>query len=163
VSVPVAAAIPDDGRTLVITRTFAAPREDVFAAWVDPEQMARWMGPRNIASQVDRMDVRPGGAYRITMRDVDTGATYVVGGIYREIVWPERLVFTWAWEEDAIEHKRGEVTEVSVVLRTVGDQTELTLQHTAFPRRAMRDNHGLGWTGGFDKLDRILADKRGRA
>jgi uncharacterized protein YndB with AHSA1/START domain len=157
------AAIPEADRTLVITRVFDAPREDVFAAWIDPEQMSRWMGPRNIASKVDRMDVRPGGAYRITMRDVDTGAIYVVGGIYREIVWPERLVFTWAWEEDAIEHKRGEVTEVSVTLRAVGDKTELTLRHTAFPRRAMRDNHGLGWTGGFAKLDQLLAHKRGRA
>ena len=158
-----AAAIPEADRTLVVTRLFAAPREAVFAAWIDPEQKSRWMGPRNIASTVEQMDVRPGGAYRIAMRDIDSGATYAVGGIYREIVWPERLVFTWAWEEDAIEHKRGEVTEVEVTLRAVGDQTELTLRHTAFPRRAMRDNHRLGWTGGFDKLDRILAAGRGEA
>jgi uncharacterized protein YndB with AHSA1/START domain len=157
------AAIPESDSTLVITRTFDAPREDVFAAWVDPEQLSRWMGPRHIASAVDRMDVRPGGTYRITMRDMNTGETYAVGGIYREIAWPERLVFTWAWEEDAIEHKRGEVTEVSVVLRAIGDKTELTLQHTAFPRRSMRDNHAMGWNGGFDKLDRLLAERRPRA
>ena len=155
------AAVSEADRTLEITRIFAASREDVFAAWIDPKQMSRWMGPCNIASQVDQMDVRVGGAYRIIMRDIETGATYAVGGIYREIAFPERLVFTWAWEEDAVEHKRGEVTEVSVTLRSVGEKTELTLRHTAFPRRAMRDNHGLGWTGGFDKLDALLAEKRG--
>lgn len=153
----------DDGRTLVVTRVFQAAREDVFAAWVDPEQVARWMGPRQIASTVTRMDVRPGGAWRIAMRDTGSGETYAVGGIYREIVWPERLVFTWAWEEDALEHRRGEVTEVRVVLRDMDGATELTLTHTAFPRRSMRDNHGLGWAGGFDKLAAILAARpRGR-
>lgn len=158
-----AAAIPESESTLVVTRIFDAPREAVFAAWVDPEQMSRWMGPPFIAATVERMDVRPGGAYRIAMRDINTGETYAVGGVYREIVWPERLVFTWAWEEDAIEHKRGEVTEVSVTLRGVGDKTELTLVHTGFPRVAMRDNHGRGWNAGFDKLDRVLAAKLGRA
>ena len=152
-----AAAIPESDRTLVVTRIFDAPREDVFAAWVDPEQMSRWMGPRHIASEVDRMDVRPGGAYRIKMRDINTGETYAVGGIYREIVFPERLVFTWAWEEDAIQHKRGEVTEVAVALRALGDKTELTLRHTAFPRRAMRDNHAMGWNAGFDRLAELLS------
>jgi uncharacterized protein YndB with AHSA1/START domain len=148
VSVTVAAAIPDDGRTLVITRTFAAPREDVFAAWVDPEQMARWMGPRNIASQVDRMDVRPGGAYRITMRDVDTGATYVVGGIYREIVWPERLVFTWAWERrDRAQARRGDRGQRRAAYGRRPDRAYPAAHGIPAPRDARQSRPRLDGTG----------------
>jgi len=82
-------------RELFITRTFDAPRRLVFQAWTDPKQLAQWWGPHGFTNPICELDVRPGGAIRIHMRGPD-GAVYPMTGVYREIVAPERLVFTSA-------------------------------------------------------------------
>jgi uncharacterized protein YndB with AHSA1/START domain len=74
-------------------RVFDAPREVVFAAWTDPKQVAQWWGPTGFTAPVCELDVRPGGAILIHMRAPD-GTVYPMSGIYKEIVPPERLVFT---------------------------------------------------------------------
>src|SRR2546428_7179157 len=80
-------------RELAFTRTFAAPREIVFKMWTDPKHMAQWWGPHGFTNPVCELDVRPGGAIRIEMRDSE-GTVYPMTGTFREIVRPERLVFT---------------------------------------------------------------------
>ena len=75
-----------------------APRALVFQAWTDPEQIARWWGPKGFITVDYDMDVRPGGAYRFRMRSPE-GTDHRKRGVYREIVAPERIVFTFAWEE----------------------------------------------------------------
>ena len=80
-------------REVVITRVFDAPRSLVFKAWTDPEHMARWWGPRGFTNPICELDARVGGAWRIVMRS-PAGIEYPCGGVYREIVEPERLVFT---------------------------------------------------------------------
>jgi len=86
-------------RDFVLTRTFDAPRERVFAAWTDPKQMAQWWGPRGYDNPVCSMDVRPGGRYRIVMRSPE-GAEYPIVGEFVEIMRPSRIVMTM----DAREH-----------------------------------------------------------
>jgi len=88
----------DAGLVLVITRQFDAPRERVFDAWLDPAQIAKWIGPRSVKAEALELRPQAGGAYRIDMKGVDGTNGPVVGGIYREIIRPERLVFTWKWE-----------------------------------------------------------------
>ncbi|HEY7403129.1 MAG TPA: SRPBCC domain-containing protein [Candidatus Angelobacter sp.] len=78
---------------LVITRIFDAPREMVFRAWTEVEQIAQWWGPQGFTSPVCQMDVRPGGAIYIEMRGPD-GTSYPMGGTFHKVVAPERLVFT---------------------------------------------------------------------
>jgi uncharacterized protein YndB with AHSA1/START domain len=148
-------------RALVMTRVLDAPRELVFSAWVDPEQLVRWFGPRNIAAAVDRMEVRPGGGYRITMRATDTGETYALHGVYREVVPPERLVFTWVWEEDCPTHLKDIETVVTVMLRERGDKTELVLHHATFDVPSMRAATTRGWTVSLDRLAETLAARQG--
>jgi uncharacterized protein YndB with AHSA1/START domain len=80
-------------REFVITRTFDAPRALVFKAWTDPKHMAQWWGPDGFTNPVCELDVRPGGAWRIVMR-APNGEEHPAKGVYREIVPPERLVFT---------------------------------------------------------------------
>jgi uncharacterized protein YndB with AHSA1/START domain len=80
-------------RDCVITRTFDAPRTLVFKAWTDPKHMAQWWGPDGFTNPVCELDVRPGGAWRIVMR-APNGEEHPAKGIYREVVPPERLVFT---------------------------------------------------------------------
>jgi uncharacterized protein YndB with AHSA1/START domain len=147
------------GLSLTLTRIFDAPREVVFRAWIDPAQIARWIGPRSIKAEIDKMEARPGGAYRIIMHG-PTGETYTVQGIYRELVAPERLVFSWAWEDEAGRPRHE--TVVAITFRAVGDKTEMTLRHEWFESKEARDNHDHGWSGSFGKLAEVLAGAPGR-
>jgi uncharacterized protein YndB with AHSA1/START domain len=146
----------DESLVLVMTRTFDAPRERVFDAWLDPEQASRWMGPRGVRAKADRLEPKVGGRYRIVMQ-LDSGQTPTVGGVYREIRRPERLVFTWAWEGahpgGAGEHD----TVVTLTFRDVGGKTEMTMRHEGFVNADERDSHTHGWNGSFDKLAETLA------
>jgi uncharacterized protein YndB with AHSA1/START domain len=81
------------GREFIITREFDAPRELVFKAWTDAKHLAQWWGPRGFTNPVCRWDVRPGKAIYVVMR-APNGTDYPMGGEFREIVAPERLVFT---------------------------------------------------------------------
>jgi uncharacterized protein YndB with AHSA1/START domain len=146
----------DANTTLLITRVLDAPREAVFKAWTDPTQLARWLGPAGIQAEITQLNATAGGAYRVAMHGAPSGMM-VVGGVYREIVRPERLVFTWAWEEDATTHRAGHETVVTVSLRALGNRTELTLRHERFDSTSSRDSHGQGWNGTLDRLAAILA------
>lgn len=154
------AAASDADLKLVITRTFDAPRAAVFKAWVDPAELARWLGPRSIKAEVKKMDARPGGAYRIVMHG-EKGAINVVHGQYREMAPPERLVFTWAWEEDGAAHMSGHETLVTLAFKAAGRKTEMTLCQERFDSKASRDSHNDGWAGSFDKLADLLAGRPG--
>ncbi|OPY44781.1 MAG: hypothetical protein A4E47_01311 [Methanosaeta sp. PtaU1.Bin028] len=87
---------PSD-REVVITRIFDAPREMVFKASTDPDLIPNWWGPRDLITTVEKMDFRPGGAWRFVQRDKD-GHIHAFNGIYREIVPPEREVHTFEFE-----------------------------------------------------------------
>jgi uncharacterized protein YndB with AHSA1/START domain len=149
----------DADLSLTLTRILDAPRDAVFRAWVDPAHIARWIGPRSIKAEVDKMDARPGGAYRMVMHG-PTGETYTVRGIYRELAPPERLVFSWAWEAETSRPRHE--TVVTINFRAVGDKTEMTLRHEWFESKEARDNHDHGWSGSFDKFAEVLAGAPGR-
>jgi uncharacterized protein YndB with AHSA1/START domain len=86
-------------REIVMSRVFDAPRSLVFDAWTKPELLERWLGVRGGWSMVIcEVDLRVGGAYRFVWRGPD-GAEMGMGGIYREIVSPERLVATELFDE----------------------------------------------------------------
>lgn len=80
-------------REIVVTHVFDAPRALVFKAWTDPKHLMHWWGPRVFTNPICESDARVGGAWRIVMRSPD-GVDYPGGGVYLEIVEPERLVFT---------------------------------------------------------------------
>ncbi len=142
-----------DELILRMERTFAAPRASVFRAWTDPEQLVKWWGPRNFEIPVCEMDLRQGGAWRTCMRDAD-GGEHWVGGVYREIVAPERLVFTWAWENDGVP---GHETLVTIDFGDLGDKTRLTLTQEIFESGDGRVQHQDGWSSSFDCLDDLLS------
>ena len=82
---------------IVMTRTFDAPRELVFEAMTNPEHMKEWWGPRGHTMPVCEIDLRPGGKYRFVNKDAD-GNEYAFRGEYREIVPPEKIVWTFEFE-----------------------------------------------------------------
>ena len=144
---------------LLITRTFNARRERVFDAWLDPNQIGNWIGPRQIKAEVQELSAKVGGRYRIQMRGLDGSDGPVVGGEYREIVRPQRLVFTWMWDASHPMGHSGHETLVTLTFRDLGGKTEMTLRQEAFESTASRDSHNQGWGGSFDKLGDMLAGK----
>ena len=88
---------PSD-REIASERIFDAPRERVFAAYTDPELIARWWGPRGTSTTVEQMDVRPGGVWGFVIRNDADGRESAFKGVYREVTPPERIVQTFEWE-----------------------------------------------------------------
>src|ERR1043166_2403370 len=87
---------PSD-REIVVTRIVAAPRHLVFEAWTNPAYVPRWMlGPPGWTMPVCEIDLRPGGAWHFVWRQSD-GTEMAMGGIYKEVSPPERLVSTESW------------------------------------------------------------------
>ncbi len=148
--------------TLEIRRTFAAPREKVFAAWTQHEQLEKWMC-RDVAAHTvihHRQDIRTGGRYVIEVRDLAKGEVYWGQGEYLEVTPPERVRFTWKWTKDGPDgenmHPGSEQTEVTVEFLARGTSTELVLTHSGFGDEKMRKEHDGGWNGCFDLLEAVL-------
>src|ERR1700722_8492196 len=81
------------GQEFIMTREFNAPRETVFHAWTDTQQLVRWWGPKGFTNPVCEWEPRSGGKIHVVMR-APNGIDYPMGGEVREIVPPEKLVFT---------------------------------------------------------------------
>ncbi len=82
---------------IVIKRVFNAPPGVVFKAVTDPEVIPNWWGPRRYTTEVDRMEVKPGGLWRFLNRDAD-GNEYAFKGVYHDIVAPRRVIQTFEFE-----------------------------------------------------------------
>ena len=141
----------DDKTRLRIQRHYAHPVNALYAAWTDPDQMKRWMGPTDAFGDAEvTMDLRVGGHYRFVMHAPD-GEVHRAGGVYREIAQDRKLVFTWAWESTPERESL-----VTVELAPSGEGTELLLTHQRFFDRDARDRHHAGWQGCLDRLTRHL-------
>lgn len=148
--------MPDslDATRLKITRTFAAPPQRVFDAWVDPVQrMAWWSAEPGLKCDVCEIDPRVGGTYRVNMKTADQSKEFITVGEFLEFDPPSRLVFTWSWEnpDDPVQN-----TKVTIDFRPVADGTELTLVHEGFTTAPLRDDHSHGWHGCFDSLAKFV-------
>ena len=135
---------------LELRRTYAAPPERVFAAWTDPSRMSRWLKPAADASVEVEADVRVGGRYRLRIVMPD-GREHVSYGEYQEVTPPQRLAFTWSWEDGMASD-----TLVTVSLRPVDGGTELTLRHERLATEDLRKSHAMGWGGCLELLEEYL-------
>lgn len=142
---------PTAEATLQLNRTFAAKRERVFRAWTEPEALKQWFVPsEEVSTQTAEVDLRVGGKYRLVMKS-STGELYIAAGTYREVRFPEKLVFTWAFEGTDMEE-----TLVSLEFHERGSSTELVLTHELFPNKEQRDRHNMGWSSCLDHLTKFL-------
>lgn len=141
-------------RELLIERVLDAPRELVFQAWTDLDHVRQWFGPKDYPCTQMTMDVRPGGRWRCCLTSIENGQQLWVGGVYRDIVPPERLAFTFAWEEEG---ERGLETLVEITLTERAGKTHMTFRQTPFQSDGERDGHRGGWTSAFERLDELLA------
>lgn len=155
---------PDATRRVAITYRFAAPRPDVFAAFTEPAQIARWWGPRGFDAPADRIevDLRPGGCFEVIMvlvsAEIAAGMGVPVGTEFPdrseivEVVGPELLVLRSAAQPE-LGLPVPSVTRIEFHVDGAGTRVELTGgPYTA----AMAPNAEAGWRQSFDKLDGLL-------
>ncbi|HUJ44413.1 MAG TPA: SRPBCC domain-containing protein [Opitutaceae bacterium] len=143
------------GREFVITHEFSAPRATVFKAWTDPEQLARWWGPRGFTNPVCEWDARPGGAIHVVMR-APNGAEYPMGGRFRALAAPERLVFT-AGPLDAKGNLLFELLH-AVTFVERGSRTALTIHSRVTKTTAGAGKYLAGYEAGMNQSLERLAD-----
>lgn len=136
---------------LRIERTFTAPARAVFEAWTSPEVMARWWhAGSDWETPVAEVDLRVGGALRVTMRAPD-GKEYGAKGEYTEIHPPERLAFTWTWDDSA-----GEASLIELEFSEQHGVTTVVLTHSGLSGEESKQSHSEGWQKVLDSLGRTL-------
>ena len=145
----------EQGPGITITRVFDAPRERVWTEWTEPEAFADWFGGKDgeVPLSTVSMDVRPGGSLRLTMFAGPDRREIRWKGEYREVVEPERLVFTLSDQpgEEAYEL-------VSVILTDLGDRrTEMFFQQRGQLPAEVYERAKEGWAGFFDRIAERLA------
>ena len=135
---------------VVVRRRLPAPREVVYALWLDAERMPSWILDGGTAT----IDPRVGGKYHLEMHD--GGKHYPHHGEYLELVPPERIVFTWISEGTD-----WQPSVVTIELTAVGDETDLVLTHRGLPP-AQAESHFGGWTEIAGWLDEELRGVAGK-
>ncbi|HLQ05907.1 MAG TPA: SRPBCC family protein [Verrucomicrobiae bacterium] len=141
-------------RQIVITREFDAPRALVFRAMTDPAVIPLWWGPARYTTTIDKLDARPGGAWRFVQKGPD--GEFGFRGVFKEIVPPQRVVMTFEWEG-----LPGHISVNTLVLEERGGRTFMTSTST-FDSREDRDGmveSGMesGARESYDRLDTVLA------
>ena len=139
--------------SITLQRRLNASPAKVYAAWTDPEKIARWFGPAQVIAGSVRADIdaRIGGRYRISF-DMADGEHHEVSGVYREMAPNQSLTFSWAWYSTPERE-----SQVTISLKPDGDGTLLTLHHEQLFDQAARDGHKSGWIGTLDKLETYFA------
>jgi uncharacterized protein YndB with AHSA1/START domain len=138
--------------SLTIVRRFKASPARVYAAWTQPELIARWWGPDGGPVLDAEADLRVGGRFRVVFQTLD-GEMHECRGEYREVEVDRKLVFTWHWV--TLPERRSLVT---IRFRPAEEGTEMSFTHAQFFDEATRDDHQKGWGGAFEKLEGLFAE-----
>jgi uncharacterized protein YndB with AHSA1/START domain len=139
---------------LEISRVIEAPRDRVYAAWTDPEQLKQWFGPENVKTRELVADARVGGTFRWDIINSE-GEEMTMRGEFRELQPDKKIVFTWQWEDD--EDWKNHTSIVTVELYDRDGGTKLRLTHEQLPNEESRDGHTRGWESALDKLERLFS------
>jgi uncharacterized protein YndB with AHSA1/START domain len=142
--------------TVYLKRNFAAPMENVFRAWTEPEQVKKWFGPAGSSTPSAEIELRVGGKYRFGLQFPGEDIFYV-SGTYREIDPPSKLVFTWRWDKPDMDF--GETLVTIEFHERRGYTTEVVLTHERFPTPEIREQHNQGWNSILDKLAGAIEGK----
>ena len=139
-----------------MSRVFDAPRELVWKVCTDPELVPKWWGPRYLTIVVDKMDLKVGGVWRYIQKDAE-GNEYAFNGVYKEVVPPERLTYTFEFEPMA-----GHISTETITFEELPDGKTKITSRTTF--NTLEDLEGMlqsGMEGGavetWDRLEELLA------
>lgn len=148
-----------------LTRVFDAPRELVFAAWIDPQQLVKWFAPGDCSISYKYADIRPGGSYHSCIDDPVHGQCWCKG-TYQEISFPDKIVFTMemtnAEGQDMESGNTGKAeqwpakTIVTINFSDNRGKTHVSLHQTVSASLAQKTGALPSWFLMLDKLDSIL-------
>ena len=152
-----------------IQRIVNAPRELVFEAWTNPEHLKRWYAPKNCTCHFTTIDSRVGGGFHGAIRH-NEGRTGWFRAVYREIVRPEKLVFTLARANEAgdhvspaeagMPHEWPDITLVTLTFEDLGKQTRFTLQQTVDTDLATRVGALPSWLQMLDFMEEMITSNQ---
>lgn len=134
---------------LIIIKEFAVPKNLVFKALTEHEDIKKWSSPKNFVVTFSAGKLQVGGVYRYGMQS-NKGPEFVMTGEYKEIDPPNKLVYTQTREGS------GPETEISIILEEHKGKTTMTFHHYGFPSREFRDGAIHGWNDAFVKLENHL-------
>lgn len=138
---------------VLITRIFEAPREQVFRAWTDPDEVAAWYGPEQMETPRERVriDLRVGGRYELTMVQREGEGEFAIGYEIVELVEPELIVLR---SDPMPEMGMSEPVVLRVEFHDHGDRTRMTLSDGPYPGGA--GHAEAGWNAALDKLAGLI-------
>jgi glutathione S-transferase len=139
---------------LKVSRLIKAPRERVFASWITPADVMRWLGGDKCQIEKATIDARVGGEYHFTFKGSDASKPGMKG-VYREVKTPERLVFTWMTGSCDGNLPRVE-TLVTVDFLEQAGGTLVQIKHEGFPDAELREGHNEGWILSLEKLEKLV-------
>ncbi len=139
--------------TLVFKRTYNTTPQRLFKVWTDASLMSQWFRPNERWLKVEvESDPVPGGQQLIVMTHQD-GDVYRTRGRYLEVSEPEKVVFTWIWEESP---DGPEESKITVTFLPVSGGTQMTLVHENLTSEQAKQGTEAGWTGCLESLDKFL-------
>lgn len=149
---PVQITAEPGGKEIVVTHVIDAPRELVFKAFTDPKLLPQWWGPARYTTTIDKLEVRPGGAWRFVHRDAE-GNKYAFHGEFREISPPQRLAQTFEYE--------GMPGHVSLETMTLEEEDGKTKLKAVASFQSVEDRDGMfqgeeGMIESYERLDALL-------
>jgi uncharacterized protein YndB with AHSA1/START domain len=145
-------------RTLVVERVFDAPREMVYNAWTNPEQLDSWWGPSMVTTKTIERNFSVGGSWKYVMEMPGGGGEHAIENIYVEIIPGEKIV----WTEMAGGDTSNQVT-MTIVFEDQGEETKLTLLalHDSAEQMKMNAEGGMlmGWNMTLDGFTEFLSQE----
>jgi uncharacterized protein YndB with AHSA1/START domain len=133
-------------------RVLRAPASTVFRVCTEPEELARWWGPRGFTTPAIDIDLRVGGRYRFAMQPPE-GDLFHLTGEFREVDPPSRLAYTFVWEPPDPDDRE---TLVTLSFREVDGSTEVNFTQGVFATEQRRALHEQGWMESFERLQELL-------
>ena len=138
--------------TIELHRVLQAPAERVYRAFIDPQAMVKWLPPHGFTGEVQQMDARVGGSYRMSFTNFSSKQGHSFHGEYLELVPAQRIRYTDRFDDPAL---AGDI-EVTVVLREVSCGTELKITQAGVPDLIPAEACYLGWQESLNQLAKLV-------
>ena len=138
--------------TVRLHRVFNARPERVYQAFIDANAMNKWLPPYGFTGKVHEIDARVGGGYHMSFTNFSTGSSHSFGGVYRELVPNEKLVYTDRFDDPNLP---GEMV-TTVQIRAVMVGTELSIEQAGIPEQIPVEACYLGWQESLEQLAHLV-------
>jgi uncharacterized protein YndB with AHSA1/START domain len=138
--------------TVKLHRVLTAKPERVYKAFLDADAMNKWLPPYGFTGKVHELDARVGGGYKMSFTNFSTGSSHSFGGIYKELVPNERLVYTDRFDDPNLPG----VMVTTVQIRAAAMGCELSIEQAGIPEQIPVEMCYLGWQESLVQLARLV-------